>query len=490
MTPNLRPRATLFAAGLLLWSSAQAVAATATPEEAQRLTEFFQSYLGAEPGLVSVAPSGESYATRFDFQPLLAKFNAEGVAISLTPIEMTLTPQGGGKWKVDQDQPLSFSARAEGSLDMKAAIGSLKGTGVFDEALGTFISSEAEYRDIALDQSITEQNQVARTSYTLKLLKAASTATGTPDGVDARMSQSFEGFRQTANIPAAADGSSPAMDFSLSSPGGAQDIALTGLRMRQITELARWAVAHASPESIAAGQLELKDKLRAALPFFTTVSGTSTMNQLSVNTIAGNFGLETLVVTADMSGVVAEGYLREAFTLTGFKAPAELVPAWSAGLVPENLKVDVNVSGINLAAPAQMIIDKLDLAKDPPLPEGFENELIPALMPTGTVVIGLGASEILAKIYHLTAEGSMTAGPAAVPAGQALLKFKGLDKIMAALQAAPPEFGMQQMSPLLLLIKGLGKQEADGYLSWKIESTPTGSITVNGTDLSKMTGGQ
>lgn len=156
----------------------------------------------------------------------------------------------------------------------------------------------------------------------------------------------------------------------------------------------------------------------------------------------------------------------------------------------QNFKIDVNVSGFNLAAPARMIIDRLDLTKEPPLPEGFENELIPALLPTGSVAIGLGASEILAKLYHLTAEGSMTAGPVTVPAGQALLKFKGLDETMATLQAAPPEFGMQQMSPLLLIVKGLGKQEADGYLSWKIESTPAGSITVNGTDLSKMTGGQ
>lgn len=490
MTPNLRPRAALIAAGLLLWSSAQALAAPATSEEAQRLTALFQSYLGAEPGVVSVAPSGESYAAKFDFQPLFSKLNAQGVAISLTPIEMTLTSQGGGKWKVDQDQALSLTAKAEGTLDMKAVIGSLKGTGIFDEALGAFASSEAEYRNIAIEQTITEQKQATRTSYTLALLKATSTAAAASDGVDIKATQNYEEFRQTASIPPAADGSAPAMDFTVTSPSGVQDVTGTGFRLRALADLAAWAVAHASRENIASGQAELKDKLRAALPFFTTLSGTTTMNELSVNTIAGNFLLKQLDVTADMSGIVADGRFREAFTLTGFKAPAELVPAWSAGLVPENFKIDVNVSGFNLAAPARMIIDRLDLTKEPPLPEGFENELIPALLPTGSVAIGLGASEILAKLYHLTAEGSMTAGPVTVPAGQALLKLKGLDETMAALQAAPPEFGMQQMSPLLLIVKGLGTQEADGYLSWKIESTPSGSITVNGTDLSKMTGGQ
>ena len=187
MTPTKTSRAALLAAGLLLWSSAAGAGSHATPEEAQRLTALFQSYLGPEPGVVSVTPAGESYAAKFDFQPLFAKLKAQGVAISLTPIEMTLTPQGGGKWKVDQDQPLSLTAKAEGSIDMKAAIGSLKGTGIFDEALGTFASSDAEYRNIAIEQTITEQNQAARTSYTLAVAQGARPPPRqAPDGVDAK----------------------------------------------------------------------------------------------------------------------------------------------------------------------------------------------------------------------------------------------------------------------------------------------------------------
>ena len=36
--------------------------------------------------------------------------------------------------------------------------------------------------------------------------------------------------------------------------------------------------------------------------------------------------------------------------------------------------------------------------------------------------------------------------------------------------------------------KGMAKQEADGYLSWKIEGMPDGAILINGTDLSKIGG--
>ncbi len=69
------------------------------------------------------------------------------------------------------------------------------------------------------------------------------------------------------------------------------------------------------------------------------------------------------------------------------------------------------------------------------------------------------------------------------------MKLKGIDDIMAAIQAAPPEMGMGQIAPVIIVAKGMAKQEADGYLSWKIESTPTGSVTINGTDVSKI-GGQ
>jgi hypothetical protein len=123
------------------------------------------------------------------------------------------------------------------------------------------------------------------------------------------------------------------------------------------------------------------------------------------------------------------------------------------------------------------------------LPKDVEPRLAAAFMPKGSVDITLGTSEIIAKVFNLKANGSMKAGPAIMPAGQATVSLKGIDDILAALQSAPPEMGMQQIAPVALIAKGMGKQEADGSLSWKIESTPTGSVTINGIDPMKM-GGQ
>jgi hypothetical protein len=475
--------ALVFGSGMPAW-------AQATPEEAQRLTGLFQSYFGAEPGVVTVTPSGPSYATRIDLMPLLGKIRTPGLTASVTPVELTITPQGSGKWQVDQNQPLSVAMKVEGQFDMKAQVGTIAGTGIFDEALGTFASTATEFRAVAIEQTVTEQNQSARSTYTLASLKVETANTGAGGNVDGKQTQSYMGFRQMTSIPAAADGSAPAMDFTLSSPEGTQAISYSGVRMQALNDLLAWAVAHDSPEKLVSGQAELKDKLRAALPVFGRIAGETTMKEVALNSIIGSFAVAQLGVSAEMNGIVADGRLREKFTFTGLRVPQELVPQWAAGLVLSNFSVDVNVSGFNLAAPAAMIIDKFDLATDPPLPAGFENELIVALVPTGSVTIGLGPSEILATLYHLTAEGSMTAGPVSQPQGKAVVKLKGLDETSAALQAAPPELGMAQMVPVILLAKGLAKQEADGYLAWTIESTPEGSVTVNGNDLSKMTGGQ
>lgn len=473
----------------LLGTSAPALAA-ATPEEAQRLTTLFQSYLGAEPGVVSVTPKGNSYLTRFDLAPHFAKIKEPGVAISLTPVEWTLTDMGGGKWQVGQDQPLSFGFKAEGKVEMKGSIASIKGTGVFDKSLGAFASASSEIGQFAFDQMMTENGQTSKVNYSVASIKIQSAMSGSGDNADGTSSYDFTDLRETISIPAATDGSTPPMDVSITTPGGSQQATIKGLKPKALTGLVAWFVARPSKEAIIAGQAELKEKLSAAIPVFTSITGTATLNDLSVNTIIGKFGVARLDVGIDANGVVAEGMVREKFAFTGLHAPDGIVPPWAASLVPQNFTLDVSVKDFNLAKPAKMILDALDLSKEPPLPAGFENQLQAALLPKGTVTIGLGPSALAASIFDLKAEGSMSAGPIAMPSGQATIRLKGIDQIMGALQQAPPEMGMAQAAPVAIMAKGLAKQDADGYLSWKIESTPTGSVAINGTDISKIGGGQ
>ena len=482
----MRTASALLALGFLLGASAPALAA-ATPEEAQRLTSLFQSYLGQTPGVVSVTPQGDSYAAKLDLEPLFAKVKDPTVTLSLSPLEWTLTDQGGGKWKVDQSQPLDFSFGVKGQGETKGSIASVVSSGIFDEALGGLATSSAELKTITAEQTVTEAGTTTRVSYSVDAISILGTMQGTPDAADATTTYSFTGLKETISVPAAAEGSTQAMDLVIASPSGKQDSSIKGLKLKAVSDLVTWLVAHQDPQEIVAEQAVFKDKLRAALPLFASLSGNSTLDDVTATSPFGQFAVKQFGFGAEMNGIVADGRLRQTFSFSGLEVPSALLPPWAAGLVPQSFKLDIGVSDFDLAAPAAMILDKLDLSKPEPLPKDLDQPLLQALMPKGSVTITLGPSEIMAKLYDFTAEGSMTAGPVAMPSGQALLKMKGLDETMAALQAGPPD--IQQMSAGLLLVKGLGKVEADGSLSWKIESTPTGTITVNGADVSKMLGG-
>jgi hypothetical protein len=484
----MKPYLALLPAFLMIGTSSQASSA-ANPEEAQRLVSVFQSYLGSEPGVVTINPSGDSYAVKLDFAPLFTKIKEPGTTVSLSPLEWTLTDQGGGKWKVDQNQPLSFAFKIEGKLDMIGSIGSISGTGIFDESLGAFASTSSEFKQIGFGQTMTEQGRTSKVDYTIASLSMKSNMSGSESSADGTATYAFTDLRETISMPAAPDGSMPAMDVSIASPSGTQEATVKGLRPKALNALLAWFVAHPSEQAIIAGQAELKDKLVAALPLFSSIAGTSTLEKLTVNTMMGKFEVDKFGFEIGANGIVADGAAREKFSFTGLTLPEGIVPPWAAGLVPKDFNIDIGASGFDLAAPARILIDNLDLSKNPPLPKDVEPRLAAAFMPKGSVDITLGTSEIIAKVFNLKANGSMKAGPAIMPAGQATVSLKGIDDILAALQSAPPEMGMQQIAPVALIAKGMGKQEADGSLSWKIESTPTGSVTINGIDPMKM-GGQ
>lgn len=473
---------------ILAGASTQAMAA-ATAEEAARLTSVLQAYVGSEPGVVAVAPNGDSYDARIDFGPLFAKIPDKKVSISLSPIGFTMTSQGGGKWKIDQDQPFSIQFSVEGAVDLKGSIASLKATGIFDESLGAFSSSSATATQFAWQQTTIEGGQKSDISYTIATVAGESNTTGTGDNADNETRFTFTDLRETISVTGAPDGSTPPFQISIAAPTGTGDSTIAGFKPRAINDLLAWFVARPSPDAIKADQAALKDTLRAALPLWKSASTTSAFNEVSINSMIGTATIARFETVAEMTGIVDDARLRVKYGFSGLKMPEGIIPPFAANLVPKDLVIDLNVADVNLAAPAAMIIDSMDLNKEPPIDPQMQGALLGALLPKMSVSIGLAPSEIVANAYHLTAEGSMTAGPMAMPAGSALVKLKGIDDIMAAIQAAPPEMGLQQGAGVIILAKGIAKQEADGYLSWKIESTPTGSVTINGVDPTKM-GGQ
>ena len=480
-------RRTVFTALLLITTASPALAA-ATAEGAAKITSALQAYLTAEPGVVTVTPGGETYGLKIDFAPLLAKAKQEDFSGSFTPLVMTLTEQGGGKWKVDQDQAVEFNFKGGGIADISGKVGSYKGTGIFDEALGYFETSSGTLTGFSYNQVITPPGEGTQTvAYNIDLMTYSSEMNAAAgDSADGEAHYSATGISEIVSIPANPKGGMPQMDLNVTLASMVQDNSIKGMKFKPLASVLAFLVAHPSKDLIVKDQSVLKDLLRNAIPLWTRVEATMSGESFNVASPFGKFGAAKMTFNAAMNGIVNDGYFREAFGVEGFTAPAALIPPWATDLVPTSAAIDFEVSGFDLASPAGMILDNLDLSKDPPLPKDMEQQLLSALLPQGIVKLGLGPSFIFNKLASLGFKGSMTAGPMANPAGEATVTLAGYDALLSAIQAIPAEMGMGQMLPMMMMAKGMSKTGESGALVWEIKSTPEGSVTINGVDPAKM----
>lgn len=473
----------------LVSASTSALAATATLEEAQRLTDVFQSYLGKEPGVVTITPAGEAYDAKIDFAPLIAKVKQPNFIADVTPLVMKLTDQGGGKWLVTQDQPLSFSANVPGQLEMTAKVGSMKGSAVFDQNIPAFTSSTTDFANLSVDETVTVPgNAPTHVAYGVKSIRYETTATASGmDAVDGTIHAANSGVIERFSLPAS-PASPMAMEVSITVDTATTDATIKGLKNKAVYQLIAWFVAHPSEEAIKASQSELKTILGASLPLFENMSSTGTIQNISVTTPVGPVGIASMGFDVGINGIVEDAMLHEGLTVEGLKLPPGLVPPWATDLVPNKLALDFSATDFDLASPAKILIDNADLSNPDPIKPELGLKLLSALLPKGAVALSTSTSKVTAKLYDLSIEGAMTAGPVGKPLGEATIKAKGLDQVLDLLKSAPPEM-VGQSIPGLIAAKGMAKTEADGSMSWKIENTLQGNVLVNGINISKMGGG-
>jgi hypothetical protein len=479
----------IFAAILFSYASASVLAAAASPEEATRLLGVFQTYLGQERGVVTVTPSGETYDVKVDLAPLIAKIKRPNFSAEISPFVMKLTDQSGGTWLVTQDSPLSYSAKVPGQLDMTGKVGAMKGSAVFDQNVSAFTSSTYDIADFSVDETITTPEAMTmHVAYNIKAMhyETASTPAGA-DTLDGTFHWAMSGLTETVKVPMPQPGSMP-MDITVTAETGTQDGTIKSMKAQAIYRLIAWFVAHPSEEEIKANQNELKLLVSAGLPLFENVTAKGVLQNFSITTPVGPVGIASLGFDVGVNGVVADGMLHEGIREEGVSLPSGLVPPFAADLIPQSFSLDFKVSDFNLADPAKMLLDMMNLNETKPTTPEENAKLLTALLPKGTVEISMGPSKVTAKLYDLDFEGAMTAGPVGVPLGAATIKAKGLDEVLKALQTAPPEMAGKSI-PAVIAAKGMAKTEADGSLSWKIENTISGSVLVNGIDISKMGGG-
>lgn len=473
-----------------LWAAAagQGFAAPATTEGAAHLTEVLQRYLGKTEGVVTVTPEGESYALTLDAAPLLAMVPAEGATISLSAQHLTLTDQGGGLWAVAQNEPVSFTMEVPKSMTMEMQIGSMSMNGIFDESLSGFQNATTDLTDMAVTQKIvaTEGQPGQDVAYSIATMHSELTGTkAVVAGIDGTFTSEATGFRET--ITMGAGGAMPAgMTVDVTAASISQSGNLKGARSAPILDLMAFFVAHPSEVAIKADQEVLRGQMKAALPFFDALDGAVSYKGLAVTTPFGGGSIDSAEVEVAMSGLVADGNLRENFTVTGLALTEGLVPDWAKDLVPTSFAFDIAGAGFNLADPAATIVGALDLTKEPPLAEDVAATLLPAFLPKGSFDVTFAPGQVVAPLYQLDFEGALTVTvDGAPPTGQGTVKATGMDAVIDALNKGPAEVA-QNVGPVLAMARGIAKTGGVGELVWKLDGTTPGVFKINDLDLSAM----
>jgi hypothetical protein len=480
----------LLAASLFLATASAHALAAATPEEAARITASLQTYLGSEPGVVAVAPQGDDYIVTLNPAPYIAKFNQPGVKVTLDPVVLTIRPKGNGQWDVSQKGPYAFGWSAEGISTVDGKIAEQDWTGVFDEATAAFLTSTYTIRNFTINQTMIDPSTKAKTdtASVYESWTGTSTATPRPDGsIDASGTMNLAGIISAAKTDAAPG--APPLNYSINNAKTDYASTIKGFRSKAILDLVAWFVAHPSKELIVKDQQQLKDKVLAALPLWESLDTNATMADTTVATAIGSFALPSANFSVGMNGVSKDGKLREAFGVTGLTIPPGIAPPWTDGLIPHTFKFDMTAQGVDLEAPVRLFVAQADLAKDPPIPAGSEPAYLAAFAPKNSINLSLAGGEIAAAGYSLTYEGAFTVNFAGLPTGTATIRMKGLDDVLAKVQAAATtDPNAQQAMGGLVAFKGFGKAEADGGMVWAVDMTQPGKVLVNGIDVSALAG--
>jgi hypothetical protein len=244
-----------------------------------------------------------------------------------------------------------------------------------------------------------------------------------------------------------------------------------------------WFVSNPTEEAMVAQKAGMKAILQAGLPLFGAMTTTSTAKNIAISTPMGGVGMAEVGIDLNMHGVVAEGKVRQAISVKGLTLPVEMMPAWALPILPKDVSIDLQVTGFDAAAAANVAMGLFDLPDGMEPDAAFDAALLAALLPSGEVTIGLNPGAISGEGYALSYEGAMNAGPETeIPTGTAKITLTGIEALQAALDAAPDDIKGQAMMGVGMAQR-MAKTDANGALVWEIDASTPGSLSVNGTQM-------
>jgi hypothetical protein len=481
----MRPRHAASLALPVIVFSAQALAAPATPDEAQRLTTLFERYVGhpGGGGAVTVTPDGESYRTVLDLGRMLGFLQQDGLAISASALTARLTPQTDGRWRVAVEGLPALGFTKDGQAG-SFVVNGYKLEGLFDPALQAFASASTQA------SGSTAQTSGPKGTSTVHLTDTSLGSYGATDGgagtIDVKASQTIKDFDYEVEVTPAADASSAPtvqpVKFSIRGATLASSVALGNARNTALADLWAFMVAHASRDELVAHQVDLKTRLKAVLPLASSIIGDVSLSKLVVNTELGDFGAAEFSEHYELEGPNEKNGIVSTLKLSGLSLPAGLVPSWAAPLTPTGFEVSQIVGPVDVTPSLLMAIDGADLAADNPLTDA-QLAAIKASLAQNNSRMRIAPSSISTALMTMRFQSDLKLAKP-LPTGTANVAVTGLDKTIDAIRAASPDDpNAEQAIAMLAAVKVLAKAEGADSYSWRIEAKPGGNVTVNGMPL-------
>jgi hypothetical protein len=467
---------------LLAFVPVYAEADQASPDQAQAIRRSLETYLGAGTGAngspVTVTPEGDHYNLDVDVAKALGGLEPLGVKLEPLTYRLVIQPQDGGLWHVTHAGTTRVTAHM-GEKTVSVIVNNGQFDGLFNPALRFFTHSTSSYDSLTLGSTGPDGADQTR-----EIQQGKVELSGEPVGdgaVNIRITQSSAGSQQdmTKASAGATAGSQP--EHVAAKVGTAtEEGQISGLRIRALTDIWAFLVAHPGDAAITGDREQLRVLLRQALPIFDRWSQAVSFDHAAVESPLGPFTTQAASINISLNGLTEDGSVASSLKVDDLTIPTGLVPPWAEDLIPTKIDVSDSLSGYHLAGAAQEAVTNLDFSGAQPLSPETLARMKELLGPMDQMTVKLAPSRLVSKLLDARIEGQVTLKQP-LPDYAATIAIKGLDDAIKDVQAkAGGDEHANQLVAVLLMAKGFGKAQTDGSVSWVITPNPQGGVLVNG----------
>jgi hypothetical protein len=451
-------------------------------EIVDKLTYYLPKSI-VDTGFLKVTAGTQRYELSIDIAPFLKELKPDEFSINgLKPFIQYLTPQDDGTWKMEANDNFNLSGffTAEGKkTDFTYLIDKFSYDAIFDPALTFTRTANANIEKLKFSMKDERTNiELGIDSYTADT-RTENIVNGVADLVS---NFSARGFSEIIREP-----NSPPVTITAGSLDGrveADKVGITAVRDLVVFVLDK--IKTDSKTLTPDEDAKLKALLKANVPFTENLMEDFHFRDVKIDTQGIQVGLADLGYKINFNGIKSDTRVGVEVSIADPTISAGLLPPGTEGALPKTASMGVAITGLNVEGVVAYALQHADFTKSEPLTAAQSDELGKIVLPDGKMHIEFTNVAAKSDVYDISLSGTMTVNPddSDKPEVDVTIKARDLDKTVNYLQANAgkvPQFG--QASFMLLMMKGFGKQEADGAMTWNVKVDQAGKVLINGREM-------